>query len=112
MRECLIETVLKIGNVLPYVEGRTPCGTISRFGPLNSLPLKFMKIWSIFHCSPPLSPLGNQSAIRTTAVLVMPSIALSSPSLAPSAAPPCSIATVEVSLKFGVLERKSYQERT
>ncbi len=44
-------------------------GTISRFRPLNSLPVKFMKMLLICHCSNAISPPGNQSVMRTTAVL-------------------------------------------
>jgi hypothetical protein len=84
--------------------------TNSRFRPLKSLPRKPMKIWSMCHCSTAISPPGNQSATRTTAVLVMLSIVSLTPSIAASAVPPCSIATVGVFSKFGALGGKFYQE--
>jgi hypothetical protein len=89
-----------------------PCrGTNSRLRSLKSLPRKSVNIYSICHCSPPLSPPGNQSVTRTTAVSVTLSIASLSPSIAASAAPPCSITIVGVSSKLGVLEGKFHQER-
>ena len=85
-------------------------GTISRFRPLNSLPYKSIKIQSICYCSAAISPSGNKSAMRNTAVLVMLSTVSLTPSIAASAAPRCSIAIVGVSSKFGVLAGKLYQE--
>ena len=54
--------------------------TNSRLRPLKSLRRKSMDICSMCHCSPLLSPSGKQSATRTTAVLVMLSIAASAAS--------------------------------
>jgi hypothetical protein len=84
--------------------------TTPRFRPLKSLPRESTKLMSICPCSTAISPPGNQSATRSTAVLVMLSIVSLAPSIATSAATPCSIATVGVSSKFRVLWRKFYQE--
>ncbi len=81
-------------------------GTSLHFRPLNSLPRKFIKIWSMCHYSTAISPLGNQSATRTTVVLVMLSIVSLTLLIAALAPPPCSITTVGVSSKFGVLGGK------
>jgi hypothetical protein len=48
------------------------------------------------------------STTRITAVLVMLSVVSLALSIAASAASPCSIATMGVSSKFGVVGRKSY----
>ena len=85
--------------------------TISRFGPLKSLPRKFIKMWSMCHCFTAISPPENQSVTRTNAVLAMLPIVSLTPSIAATAALACLIATVGVSSKFGVLGRKYYQER-
>ena len=63
-------------------------GTISRFWPQKSLTRKSIKICSISHCSAAISPPGNQSAMRNTMTLAMPSIASLSPSFAASAVSP------------------------
>ena len=66
-----------------------------------------MKIWSIYYYSAAIFPLGHQFRTRTTAVLVILSIISLTPSIATLFATPCSIATAEVSLNFGVLGEKS-----
>lgn len=80
--------------------------TNSRLRPLKSLPRKLMKKWSMCHCSLHLSPPGTHSVTRNTAVWVKQSIVSFTPSIAASAVPPYSIATVGVSSKFGVLGGK------
>jgi len=97
-----------LSNVRPRWRDARRRETNSRLRPLKSLPRKSINICSMCHCSPPISPPGNQSATRTTAVSVTLSIVSLAPSIVASAANPCSIAIMGVSSKFGVLGRKFY----
>jgi hypothetical protein len=58
-----------------------------------------------------ISPKGDHLAIRKRLWLVMLSIVLMTPPITASAVPPCLIATIRVSLKFGALEERFYIQR-
>ena len=63
------------------------------------------------HCSTAISPPGNQPTMRITVALVTLSIVFVDPINRRFSCLPRLIATVGVSLKFGVLGEKSYQKR-
>jgi hypothetical protein len=89
-----------------------PCReTNLRFRHLKSLPRKSTNLLPICHCSSAISPLGNQSATTKLLRLIMLSIVSLTPSIAASAVPPCLIATIRVSSKFGALRERFYNER-